>query len=149
MYTLPYPYWHHFGLPPSTPSSQLASLSLAQLDLLLKQQTAPRDTAAILVETVLGEGGYVPAPKEFLQGLREVCDKHGILLIIDEVQCGYGRAGKQFAIEYSGVRPDIMCVAKVGASPASGIGKLIDLCRASPTASPLAVSLAGKRLRTS
>ena len=135
MYTLPYPYWHHFGLPPSTPSSQLSSLCLAQLDLLLKQQTAPRDTAAILVETVLGEGGYVPAPKEFLQGLREVCDKHGILLIIDEVQCGYGRAGKQFAIEYSGVRPDIMCIAKVGAGAASGIRRLIDLFRASPTGS--------------
>ncbi|TFY62655.1 hypothetical protein EVJ58_g3726 [Rhodofomes roseus] len=123
VFTVPYPYWHQLGLPPSTPSSQLSSLCLAQLDLLLKQQTAPQDTAAILIEPVLGEGGYVPAPTEFLQGLREVCDKHGILLIIDEVQCGYGRAGRQFAIEYSGVRPDIMCVAKGLANgfPLSGV----------------------------
>lgn len=88
-------------------------MCLNQLSLLLSQASAPRDTAAILVETVLGEGGYVPTPPEFLKGLREVCDKHGILLIIDEVQCGYGRTGKNYAIEYSGVRPDIMITAKV------------------------------------
>lgn len=69
---------------------------------MLSQQTAPRDTAAILIEPVLGEGGYVPAPPAFLQGLRDVCDKHGMLLIIDEVQSGFGRTGKNFAIEYSG-----------------------------------------------
>ncbi|KAI0730323.1 pyridoxal phosphate-dependent transferase [Fomitopsis betulina] len=129
VYTIPFPYWHHFGLPASTPSEQLSSLCLAQLDLLLKQQTAPSDTAAIIIETVLGEGGYVPAPKEFLRGLREVCDKHGILLIVDEVQCGYGRAGKQFAIEESGVRPDIMCIAKGLANgfPLSGVISRKDL----------------------
>lgn len=55
----------------------------------------------------------MPAPPEFLQGLRKVCDENGILLIIDEVQCGYGRAGKNFAVEYAGVRPDIMIIAKV------------------------------------
>lgn len=60
----------------------------------------------------MGEGGYVPAPPEFLQGLREVCDKHNILLIADEVQAGFGRAGKMFFIEESGVRPDIMVIAK-------------------------------------
>lgn len=87
--------------------------SLYQLDLVLKQQSAPKDTAAILVEPVLGEGGYVPAPAAFLKGLREVCDKHDILLIMDEVQCGFGRTGKYFYLEHSGVRPDIMTVAKV------------------------------------
>lgn len=86
---------------------------LYQLDLLLKQQTAPSDTAAILVEPVLGEGGYIPAPASFLKGLREVCDKNNILLIIDEVQCGFGRTGTNFCIENSGVKPDIMIVAKV------------------------------------
>ena len=79
----------------------------------MSQQTAPSDTAAIIVEPVLGEGGYVPAPPQFLQGLREVCDKHGIILIIDEVQCGYGRTGSWFAIEESGVKPDILVIAKV------------------------------------
>ena len=66
------------------------------------------------MEPVLGEGGYVPAPPAFLQGLRKVCDEHGILLIVDEVQCGFGRTGSYFAIEESGVRPDIMVIAKVG-----------------------------------
>ena len=113
---MPFPYWHHHSLPPSTPTSELTALSLNQLHLLLSQQTAPRDTAAILIEPVMGEGGYVPAPPEFLQGLREICDKEGILLIIDEVQSGFGRTGKNFAVEYSGVRPDIMTVAKVGNS---------------------------------
>lgn len=78
----------------------------------MKQQTAPGDTAAIVIEPVLGEGGYVAAPPAFLQGLREVCDKHGILLIVDEVQSGFGRTGKFFSIEYSSVKPDIMVIAK-------------------------------------
>jgi 4-aminobutyrate aminotransferase len=115
VYSIPFPYWHHFNLPPSTPISTLVEQSLYQLDLLLAQQTAPKDTAAILIESVLGEGGYIPAPPEFLQGLRKVCDTHGILLIIDEVQSGFGRAsdGKGlFAVEESGVKPDIMVIAK-------------------------------------
>ena len=80
----------------------------------MSQQSAPTDTAAIIVEPVLGEGGYVPAPPEFLRGLRKVCDRYGIMLIVDEVQCGFGRTGTFFAIEESGVRPDIMVIAKVG-----------------------------------
>jgi 4-aminobutyrate aminotransferase len=93
------------------------------LDLVLSQQTRPEDTAAIIVEPVIGEGGYVPAPTSFLKGLREVCDKYNILLIIDEVQSGFGRTGKYFAIEHSGVRPDIMVMAKGIANgfPLSGI----------------------------
>lgn len=91
----------------------MVAQSLYQLELLLAQQTAPRDTAAIIVEPVLGEGGYVPAPPEFLHGLREVCDKHDILLIVDEVQSGFARTGKNFFIEYSGVKPDILLMAKV------------------------------------
>lgn len=113
VFTLPFPYWHQLNLPPSTSSTDLSNHCLSQLTLLLSQQTAPRDTAAILIEPILGEGGYVPAPPEFLQGLRKVCDEHGILLIIDEVQCGYGRAGRNFAVEESGVRPDILISAKV------------------------------------
>lgn len=87
------------------------------------QQSAPRDTAAIIIEPVIGEGGYVPAPPEFLEGVRKICDEHGILLIIDEVQSGFGRTGKNFNIEYSGVRPDILTCAKGLANgfPLSGI----------------------------
>ncbi|MFT4182605.1 MAG: aspartate aminotransferase family protein [Rhizobium sp.] len=69
-------------------------------------------TAAILIEPVQGEGGIRPATNEFLRGLRQICDEHGLLLILDEVQCGVGRTGKLFAYEWSGVTPDIMAVAK-------------------------------------
>ncbi|EAU85105.2 aminotransferase [Coprinopsis cinerea okayama7 len=124
VYSIPYPYWHQVGVPVETPTHDLATLALTQLDLVLAQQSAPSDTAAIIIEPVLGEGGYVPAPVEFLQGLREVCDKHGILLIIDEVQSGFGRTGTYFAIEESGVRPDILVMAKGlgNGFPISGVG---------------------------
>lgn len=111
--TAPFPYWHHFNAAPGADESELVRASLYQVELLLSQQTAPTDTAAIIIEPVLGEGGYVPAPPAFLQGLRDICDKHGLLLIIDEVQSGFGRTGRMFSIEYSGVRPDIMVIAKV------------------------------------
>lgn len=87
--------------------------SLYQLELLLSQQCPPHRTAAIIIEPVLGEGGYVSAPPSYLRGLRDVADKHDILLIFDEVQCGFGRAGKYFATEYSGVKPDMLLMAKV------------------------------------
>ena len=94
-----------------------------QLELLLKRETAPSDTAAIFIETVLGEGGYVPPPAGYLARVREICDKNGILMVADEVQCGYGRTGKLFAIEHWGVRPDILVMAKGIANgfPLSGI----------------------------
>jgi 4-aminobutyrate aminotransferase len=72
----------------------------------------PEDVAAIFVEPIQGEGGYNIATREFLLGLRERCDKHGILLVVDEIQTGVGRTGKMFAIEHFGVTPDILCVAK-------------------------------------
>ena len=79
---------------------------------LFNSTTPPEEVAGIVVEAVQGEGGYVPAPKEFLQAIRRICDKHGIMMIVDEVQSGMGRTGKMFAIEHSGVSPDIMCLAK-------------------------------------
>ncbi len=79
---------------------------------LFKTTTPPEEVAAIVVEAVQGEGGYVPAPKEFLKGLRRICDEHGILLIVDEVQSGMGRTGKMFACEHYDVQPDIVCIAK-------------------------------------
>ncbi len=81
-------------------------------DRLFQTTTPPEEVAAIVVEAVQGEGGYVPAPKEVLQAIRRICDKHGIMMIVDEVQSGMGRTGKMFAIEHSGVKPDIMCLAK-------------------------------------
>jgi 4-aminobutyrate aminotransferase len=112
VFSIPYPYWHQSNVPVITPAADLSAHSLYQLELLLAQQTAPADTAAIIIEPVLGEGGYVAAPIEFLQGVRKICDKHNIMLIIDEVQSGFGRAGAWFAIEESGVKPDILVMAK-------------------------------------
>lgn len=81
-------------------------------DVLFNQFIHPEQVASILVEPVQGEGGYVVAPVSFLQKLRKIADKHGILLIVDEVQTGFARTGKMFAVEYSGVEPDIMLMAK-------------------------------------
>src|ERR687884_2116082 len=79
---------------------------------LFKTTTPPEEVAGIVVEAVQGEGGYVPAPKEFLQGLRRICDEHGILLIVDEVQSGMGRTGKMFACDHYDLKPDVICIAK-------------------------------------
>ena len=73
---------------------------------------APSDVAAIVIEPIQGEGGYFPAPASFLQGLRDLCDEHGILLIADEIQSGMGRTGAWWAIEHAGVEPDIILSAK-------------------------------------
>ncbi|KAF8631981.1 hypothetical protein AX15_002092 [Amanita polypyramis BW_CC] len=123
VYSIPFPFWHQQRRAPSTDTDILVADSIYQLELLLAQQSAPQDTAAIILEPVLGEGGYVPAPAEFLRNLRNICDKHGIMLIVDEVQSGFGRTGKFFAIEYSGVKPDILIMAKGLANgfPLSGV----------------------------
>jgi len=86
--------------------------ALRGLEMTLKTDANPRDTAAIVIEPVLGEGGFHAAPAGFLKAIREICDEHGILMIVDEVQSGFGRTGKLFAIEHSGVEPDIMTMAK-------------------------------------
>ncbi len=83
---------------------------------LFKTTVPPEECAAIVVECVQGEGGYVPAPREFLQGLRRICDEHGIMLIVDEVQSGMGRTGKMFASEHYDLKADIVCIAKGVAS---------------------------------
>ncbi len=74
--------------------------------------TPPDEVAGIVVEAVQGEGGYIPAPKAFMKEIRRICDQHGIMMIVDEVQSGMGRTGKMFATDHSGVSPDIMCLAK-------------------------------------
>lgn len=124
VFVAPFPFWHQLSLPPSAPEEEVVQKALYQLDLLLSQQINPKEVAAILIEPVLGEGGYVPAPPSYLRSLREICDKHGILLILDEVQTGFGRTGKYFASEYSGVSPDIMTIAKVCVAPSRRPGSL-------------------------
>ncbi|MGB8506972.1 MAG: acetyl ornithine aminotransferase family protein [Pyrinomonadaceae bacterium] len=79
---------------------------------LFKTTTPPSEVAGIIVEAVQGEGGYIPAPKEFLHGLRRICDEHGIMLIVDEVQSGMGRTGKMFACDHYDLKPDIITLAK-------------------------------------
>jgi 4-aminobutyrate aminotransferase len=128
-----FPYYSQFGgASPDTSTEELVNQALLQLKLTLQQQTSPADTAAIILEPVLGEGGYVPAPPEFLHGLRKICDENDILLIADEVQCGMGRTGRMWFVEESGVRPDVLVFAKGIANgfPLSGIAsskKLMDL----------------------
>jgi 4-aminobutyrate aminotransferase / (S)-3-amino-2-methylpropionate transaminase / 5-aminovalerate transaminase len=97
--------------------------ALASLDELFESAVAPQRVAAVIIEPVLGEGGFVPAPAAFLQKLRAMTDTHGILLIVDEIQTGFGRTGKFFAIEHSGVSPDLVTVAKSLAAgfPLSGV----------------------------
>jgi len=79
---------------------------------LFKTTLPPEEVAAIFIEPIQGEGGYVVAPDNFMHELRAICDRHGILLVVDEVQCGAGRTGKWWAVEHSGVEPDMVCIAK-------------------------------------
>ncbi len=86
--------------------------SIRALNNLFKVDIAPSDVAAIIIEPVQGEGGFYPAPDEFMQALRAICDEHGIVLVSDEIQTGFGRTGKFFATEYAGIEPDLITVAK-------------------------------------
>lgn len=117
------PYWHQLGVPADSPENALVDKAIFDLDALFLQQCAPQDTAAIFIEPVVGEGGYIPVPSSYMKALRERCDKYGILLVVDEIQSGFGRTGAMFAIEHSGVRPDVMTFAKGIANgfPLSGI----------------------------
>jgi len=105
--------------------------------LLLLSQTSPAETAAMLLEPVLGEGGYLPAPSAFLQGLEAICREHGILFIADEVQSGFGRTGTMFCVDQHDIRPDIVVMAKGLASgfPISAVGASAELMARWPTGS--------------
>eukprot|EP00656_Telonema_subtile_P038141 TRINITY_DN4275_c0_g1_i1.p1 TRINITY_DN4275_c0_g1~~TRINITY_DN4275_c0_g1_i1.p1 ORF type:complete len:445 (+),score=142.20 TRINITY_DN4275_c0_g1_i1:150-1484(+) len=89
-----------------------AACALEGVEFLLQTETSARETAAMVVEPFQGEGGYVAPPREFITGLRKICDDNGILLVADEVQTGFGRTGKHLAMEHYGVRPDITVMAK-------------------------------------
>jgi 4-aminobutyrate aminotransferase len=109
--------------------------SLRGFDRLLQQQTAPGETAAVILEPVLGEGGYVPAPRAFIEGIVERCREHGIMFIADEVQSGFGRTGSWFAVDQFDIEPDIICMAKGIASgfPFSALGTRRELDDRWPT----------------
>jgi 4-aminobutyrate aminotransferase len=111
--------------------------ALTAFDRLLLAETAPAETAAVIMEPVLGEGGYIPAPKAFIEGVVERCRRHGILFIADEVQSGFGRTGKWFAVDHYDVEPDIICMAKGIASgfPFSALGTRRELDDLWPTGS--------------
>ncbi len=126
------PYKIKFGIsPPGVfhvpfPAEQLGTSvedSLKALDYLFRADIGPDNVAAIIIEPVQGEGGFLPAPKELLTKLRAICDQHGIMLIADEVQTGFARTGKMFGIEHAGIQPDLMTVAKsmAGGFPLSGV----------------------------
>ncbi|KAI8071655.1 pyridoxal phosphate-dependent transferase [Gongronella butleri] len=133
-----YPYFQQWAAHKADPvkfnAEWCGAEALHQLELVLKQRSDPEDTAAILIEPVQGEGGYVVPPQNFMKGLREICDKNNILLIADEVQSGFGRTGKMFAVEHFGVTPDIMVMAKGIASgyPLSAIVSRKELMDSQP-----------------
>ncbi|MGV9669561.1 aspartate aminotransferase family protein [Gordonia sp. NPDC003504] len=105
----PFPYAYRYGWDVET----AVDFALAELDYLLTSRVAPNDTAAFLIEPVLGDGGYLPTPLRFLHGLRERADAHGILLIVDEVQSGFGRTGRFWGHQHAdGLTPDILITAK-------------------------------------
>jgi 4-aminobutyrate aminotransferase len=125
IFVAPFPYSYYYGWD----DEQTTEFCLRQLDMLLHSQTSPDETAAIVIEPILGEGGYVPAPAAFLQALRALCDEHGILLAVDEVQTGFGRTGKFFCFEHAGIVPDIIVMAKgLGSGmPISAVASRADL----------------------
>jgi 4-aminobutyrate aminotransferase len=108
-----YPYAYR-GCSGGAQDEEAFSLGCARFieEKLFKTILAPEEVAAVFIEPIQGEGGYVVAPDNFLRELRAICTRHGILLVVDEVQCGAGRTGKWWAIEHSGVEPDIVCMAK-------------------------------------
>ncbi len=107
----PYPdaYRGAYGVRPEHASADCLSYLENEI---FRRQVDPEEVAAVFVEPIQGEGGYILAPAEFLQGLQRVCRKHGILLVADEVQCGMGRTGKFWAGDHAGLEPDIICTAK-------------------------------------
>jgi 4-aminobutyrate aminotransferase/(S)-3-amino-2-methylpropionate transaminase len=114
VYRLPFPVESH---------GHTAKQSLEALETLFKTDLEPSRVAAIIIEPVQGEGGFYTAPFDFLKSLRAICDKHGIMLIADEIQSGFARTGKLFAIEHSGVKPDLIATAKslAGGMPLSAV----------------------------
>lgn len=123
VFHMPYPdtYRGTFGIRPEQASADCLSYLENEL---FRRRVDPDEVAGIFIEPIQGEGGYLPAPPEFLQGLQAICRKYGILLVADEVQCGMGRTGKWWAVDHAGVEPDIICVAK-GIASGMPLGAII------------------------
>lgn len=121
----PFPYAYRYGWT----VEEAVEFCLRELDHLLVTRTAPQDTAAFLIEPALGDGGYLPTPPAFLEGLRERADEHGMVMIIDEVQAGCGRTGKFWGHQHSSIAPDVLITAKGIASgfPISAIAAAEEL----------------------
>jgi 4-aminobutyrate aminotransferase/(S)-3-amino-2-methylpropionate transaminase len=138
VYHAPYPYEFH---------GWTTEKALGALHDLFESAVSPSRVAAIVIEPVLGEGGFVPAPPEFLKALRALATEHGIVLVADEIQSGYGRTGKFFAIEHSGVEPDLITVAKSIANglPLAGVIGKADIMDA-PAAGGLGGTFGGNPL---
>ncbi len=119
VFVAPFPYAYHYGWDEDT----AIDFCMRELDLILKTQPAPEETAAIIMEPVLGEGGYVPAPARFMKEVRDLCARYGIMFIADEVQTGFGRTGKFWGFQHADLTPDIIVMAKgLGSGmPISGI----------------------------
>lgn len=119
VFVAPFPNAYRYGWDEKTTTD----FCIRELELLLATRTAPEETAAVVIEPVLGEGGYLPPPTRYMRELRKLCDRHDILLIADEVQSGFGRTGQWFAMEHYDVTPDIACMAKGMGSgmPISGL----------------------------
>ncbi|MEI2697385.1 MAG: aminotransferase class III-fold pyridoxal phosphate-dependent enzyme [Microthrixaceae bacterium] len=133
VFTAPFPTW----VGTDRTEDQAIDEALAGLRLVLVGHSAPAETAAMIIEPVLGEGGYLPAPARFLRELKSICEEHGILFIADEVQAGFGRTGTMFTVEQSGITPDILVMAKGIASgfPFAAIGASAELMSRWPTGS--------------
>jgi 4-aminobutyrate aminotransferase len=125
VFVAPFPYAYRYGWS----EEEAVAFCLRELDYLLATQTAPAETAALVIEPVLGEGGYVPVPDEFLHGLRERCTRDGILFVVDEVQTGFGRTGTFWGLDHAGVEPDVITIAKGLASgfPLSAMGATAEI----------------------
>lgn len=121
VYRVPFAYCYRCPLKMQYPQCDVACADL--LERTFKLFVPPDDVAAVVIEPVQGEGGFVVPPKEYLPRIREICTRNNVLLIVDEIQTGFGRTGKMWAVENFGVEPDIMCVAKslAGGMPLSGI----------------------------
>src|SRR5579862_4483425 len=120
VFHMPYPdtYRGTYGVRPEHASADCLSYLVNEL---FRRRVDPEEVAAIFIEPIQGEGGYLPAPVEFLQGLQKICRQHGILLVADEVQSGMGRTGKWWASDHAGIEPDVLCTAK-------GIASGMPLC---------------------
>lgn len=133
VFVTPFPHPFHWGMS----EEEATDHAILELELKLAHEITPGEVAAFLVEPVQGEGGYYPAPQRFMQRLRDLADEHGILLVLDEIQTGFGRTARWFASEHYGVEPDVLVMGKAIANglPLSAVGARAELLDAWPPGS--------------